>query len=115
MKRKIVLASAILVVSALTAFFLLRRDSNSARFIPASANFKVPPYADVQYPFVLSSPFENGLVWINTWNNTPGFAKSYLYDLEQRKVLGEIVNGWPVLGNRDQSKVLLMANSTSLR
>lgn len=105
MKRTIIIGSFVLVAVAVLALILFGTDSKAPRFVPAPAGFKVPSHSHIQYPFLLPNPFEGGLVWIDAWNKDDNH--SYLYDLEQKKVLGELVNGWPVFGNRDQSKVLL--------
>lgn len=88
-------------------------QSNAPRFVPAPAGFKGGAYTEMDYNFLLPSPFEGGLVWISVFNKR--VSHSYLYDIEHKKVLGELINGWPEFGNRDQSKVLLMGNPGSFK
>ncbi len=65
------------------------------------------------YGFLLPGPFEGGLVWISTFSANPRSTHTYLCDVDQKKILGELTNGWPVFGNRDQSKILLHTHHAS--
>ena len=106
MKRKITVALLLLVSVALGLLTAVSKlDSQSPHFVPVPPDFKVGAYARLSYNFLLPSPFESGLFWV-TAGNKGGF-RTYLYDIERKKVLGELTNGWPIFGNRDQSKVLV--------
>jgi hypothetical protein len=115
MKRKIAIVGFVLICAAsLILLFVSKSDSNAPRFVSAAPGFKIGAPNQLAYNFLLPSPYEAGLLWISTFDRK-GVPRTYLYDIEQKKVLGELTNGWPSFGNRDQSKVLLTGHSASLK
>ena len=107
MKRKIILGTIIILGFLLVAFLSFSPDSGAPRFVPLPAEFKIDKPAHMTHNFLLPSPFENGLVWISSFGTNAHSARTYLYDVDRKKALGELMNGWPIFGNRDQTKVLL--------
>ena len=104
MKR--VLFLACVFVFLLAVYLFITWDPNAPRFT-RSLWFKVPTHTHLSYQFLASRPFAGGKMWISLHNST-NWSGSYLFDIEQRKVLGELQNAWPVLLNRDGTQLLCM-------
>jgi hypothetical protein len=107
MKRRWLLILVALLLIAL-AFFLFRSrlDSNAPRFVPVNAA-TITPGDDEQFDFMADAPFANDRMWIWT-----GIASRHpqlvLYDLRQKKILGQLLNGdSPSLSSRDGSRLLV--------
>ena len=60
---------------------------------------------NLSYWFLSSSPFEGGTMWVSTSSGTNAWH-CFLYDIDQRQILGELLRGQPVFMNRDQSRLL---------
>jgi hypothetical protein len=114
MKRKILLA-VVCIVLALVLFTFLSSNSNpdAPHFVPTPPGFKIDPSRRLHYDFLLPSPFENGLAWITVFDTNKARARTFLYDIQRTKFIGEMLNGWPVFGSRDQAKVLLRSKDSS--
>lgn len=84
-----------------------RSRSNAPGFIELDSAGITRSYSQVSYSFLAPQPFEGDKMWIHTWNyGIPREWHCYLYDLSQRKVLGELVRGDVAFLNEDQTKVL---------
>src|SRR6058998_2414110 len=76
---------------------------------PQFERFHTPPavqaFQEIGYDFLGPCPFEGGKMWITAWSSRTNW-QTFLYDIDQSSVLGQLTNGWPVLLNGDQSKLL---------
>src|SRR5262245_11908045 len=100
-KRLVFLVVGTLALLVPILWLLQLAASDTPRFVPAPPNFKVGSYESMFYEFLIPSPFEGGLFWITVSDKVEKKHHVYLYDIEQKKVLGEMINGWPIYGNRD--------------
>ena len=90
--------------------FLLARvppeDATPPRFVRTTA----PPtnaFQRVHYSWSDMAPFSGGKLWVWTLStSTNPSTRSYLYDLDERKVLGELIKGWAVFSDGDGSRLL---------
>ena len=116
MSNKLVCA-VLLTVAALSLGCFLRNwlgfDPNAPRFVAAKARFIPGPQERVAYEFLNSSPFEGGKMWVSAGSKKENHV--YLYDIDNRKILGELLNARPVYFNRDQSKLLCSRRSPAGR
>jgi hypothetical protein len=106
MKRRAFISSVILLLAlAITLFVGLKSPHpNAPRFT------KVPPPDSVRYidyGFLNPRPFEEGKMWINASFIASSGATNFgalVYDIENRRVLGRVTDGWPVMlfGNPPQ-------------
>jgi hypothetical protein len=106
MKRRAVTSIVILVLAlAITLFVGLKSPRpNVPRFT------KVQPPASVRhihYDFLSPRPFEQGKMWIDASFIASSGATNFgafVYDIEHRRVLGQVTKGWPAMlfGNPPQ-------------
>jgi hypothetical protein len=105
MKRTAVIAG-IAVLLGLSILFMLppKPDPQAARFV-AGTDKPVGPFRTIHYDWGAPVPFAQGKVWI--WAISSATNRHFfLYDLDTRLVVGELLNAGPVFCNRDQTKVL---------
>ena len=108
MKRSLLPILAVLAFIALAVFIFLwaRHDSHAPRFVPGNPA-SIPPIGQQQYDFLADVPFENDRLWILTYVRNR-YSHLYLYDLRQKKILGELFNAdSPSLSSRDNSRLLV--------
>jgi hypothetical protein len=106
MKRiKIILPVVVLLlIGFLLIISLSPANSNAPRYVPVKTQ-PAGPFGSVHYDWAGAAPFVGGKVWIFTaLSRTTGHE--YLFDLEKRKVLGELFNAGAVFANQDQTKLL---------
>jgi hypothetical protein len=103
--KRIVLAGLCLLALALLWFVFIKPDSDAPVFRPPRGPAKIPAYDEIHYDFLSPSPFEGGKMWVAVFGGT-NHGHVFLYDLDQRKVLGELLNAIPVFMNRDQTRLL---------
>lgn len=114
MKRKVIIAGVILLcLVALGFFFLAQSNPNAPKFIPAAPDFKLGPAPRISYHFLDPRPFEGGVMWVSVVRNKK--FQWYLFDIDQKKVLGELVNGWPESGKAGHAKVILNSPNASVK
>lgn len=101
MKRLLIMALILLVV--LVAWLIISHQPNAPQFKPISS-FQAPSYKTLHYNFLQERPFEGGKMWLLLRDGTNNLGW-YLYDIEQRKVLGELRGAWPAFSGPDQSQV----------
>jgi hypothetical protein len=110
-KAKVVALLILLVVLATSVFVALKSpDTNAPRFrkigAPTSAN-------QISYDFLSSRPFEGGKMWVLA---SPGGTNrpAFLYDIEHRRVFGEVINGWPEMLLTDPPRLVCSQSSPVL-
>ncbi len=106
MKRiKIILpVLLVLFLGFLATHHSSRTDPNTPRYVAVNTQ-PAGPFGSVHYDWAGAAPFVDGKIWISTTlNRTNG--RQFLFDLEKRKVLGELFNGVAVFCNREQTKLL---------
>src|SRR5579863_4157392 len=86
----------------------LMHDRAAPRFEAGPVQVSPGTYGSISYEFLSSSPFEGGKMWISTWPSGAGGQTyhTYLYDIEKRAILGELINAQPAFFNHDQSEML---------
>jgi hypothetical protein len=105
-KLPVVIVSAI-VLLALAIFILLRLDlqSNAPQFMKSSP----PAFGSndtVHFlNFLTSRPFEGGKMCIGVVSSRTNW-QNLVFDIENRRVLGQLTNGWPVMLFGDPPKLL---------
>ena len=93
-------------VSALILLVLheLTLDPTEPRFIPARDHFVPGKYSWMSYDFLSPSPFEGGKMWVGVGSSNE--YHQFFFEIENRRILGELINAAPVFFNRDQNKLL---------
>lgn len=81
-----------------------KQDPNAPRYVPVTTQ-PTGPFGSENYNWIDSAPFEGGKVWVWTLASRTNIH-SFLYDLDKRLVVGELLNGAAVHGNQDQTKLL---------
>jgi hypothetical protein len=91
----VVPAVLLLTVIGLVLVALLNSEQpDPPQFKKTSTTTPLPPAGQISYPYLDERPFEAGKVWVSV---THGIGyRMFLYDIERKKVLGELVNGSPV-------------------
>src|SRR5438874_11847915 len=108
MKRKslLILAVIVLIIFAVLKALVPSRDSHAPRFVPG-APASIAPFKWNHYEWMANAPFENHRMWL--WTAAGNKSHTYLYDLRQRAVVGELFNASvPELCSRDGSRLLLL-------
>ncbi len=86
----------VLVVITLLGLVVLRLPEPNA---PQFKRLQTPPsiqYSnEISYDFMSPRPFEGGKIWIRVWSSRTN-VEIFLFDIEQRKILGQLIKGWPV-------------------
>ena len=112
MKRILTLGVFVILLVTLAAWIAAspKAGASAPRFIPgAPAN--LPAYTWDHYDWSADVPFSSQKVWM--WIAARTNSHSYLYDLDRRVVVGELVNaGMPVLWTRDGSKILCLGHDS---
>src|SRR5579871_3624069 len=80
------------------------KDPLAPRYVPLTAQ-PTGPFGIEYYDAGGSIPFVGGKVWVSTVLSSTNYH-IYRYDLDQRRVLGEIINGGPALTSADGTKIL---------
>lgn len=98
LKMKLVVYFSVLVillVLAISLFFVLTSaPSNAPRFKPARAPASL---TDISYDFSNPRPFEADKMWVYGPSGGTNNKQVFIYDIENRNVLGEVINCWPVM------------------
>jgi len=107
----------VLTVVALAALALLLLPASRSRakdpaFVAGTPS-PIPPFARDDYDWLASDPFAGGKMWM--WTFATGSIHDYLYDLEHRVILGELLHGsLPEMFFRDGSRVLCEGRGSSM-
>ena len=92
------------LVAPLVWVSLSSPDSKAPKFV-ASKIQPAGPFGRVFYDWGGAVPFAGGKVWIFTVPSRTNHSE-FLFDLEQRKVLGELINGAAVFANQEETRLL---------
>jgi hypothetical protein len=107
--KRIVIALAVVFLLILSCLFLMRPPKTGPQFLPVQIQ-PAGPFATEQYDWGGKVPVRDGKLWLLTVTPKTNAAKSrvliYLYDLDRRKVIGQLSNANPVFANQDQTKLL---------
>jgi len=106
--RKIVLVAILLFAGAVIV--LINRNPYSPRFQRVTS-YTPSAYTELSYEFLTERPFEGGQAWLTLIDRTNGSA-AVLFDLEQRKVVGQLLNAWPAYSSADRSKLLCITRGS---
>jgi hypothetical protein len=101
-RRMIVLV--VVLVALVGVIAVLSHNPYAPRF-RKTKSFTAPPYKTLHYDFLAERPFEGGQTWLTLIDGTNGSA-SFLFDLENRKVVGQLLNASPAYSSADKSKLL---------
>lgn len=113
MNRRVflILAGLVCIATAIIAL-LLPHNSHAPRFVPGAPAF-APPFGIEWYGWNADVPFQNDQMWLLVQGGPFGAGKlaytnyTYLYDLRQRKVLGQLFTATPEFSSRDGSRILV--------
>jgi len=84
----------------------LTSDPLAPQFVGVTGSLAIAPEDRVSYEFLTQRPFEGGKMWVSVWSTN--HYRVFLFDIENRVVLGELLDAQPVFLNHDQSRVLCM-------
>jgi len=97
---------------AILLLLLVQSESNSPRF-NKSPSLTFPSNATVHFlNFLTSRPFEGGKMCLGVSFSQTNW-QLLIFDIEKRRVLGEVTNGWPVMLFGDPSKLLCYQITTT--
>jgi len=112
MKRTRIIGVVLLLLAL--AFVLIiswpQTDPNAPRYV-RTQDQPVGPFGVVFYNWNLIAPFLDNKVWIFTRLNSTN-DHAFLFDLEKRKVLGELFKGAAVLSNHEYTKILCQGEAS---
>ena len=103
-KRVTILVTALLLLLLIFLFNWLATDPNAPTFRPGPPQTPLPPLRYFGYEAYAEQPFAGGKVWLTTSSGTNDIH-CYLFDLQSRKVLGELKNANPLFMTEDRTKV----------
>ncbi len=97
----------LLLFFVLLAGFLrwLSADPSRPSFSRFRSQVAVPAYDHLSYDFLAPRPFEGSRMWVNIGKGTNGFH-SYLFDIGEKSIVGELNNASPVFATKDGSRLL---------
>lgn len=87
-----------------TGLMLYMSPPGGPRFQPVSGPVVPWPSGQISYDFLSPAPFEGGKMWITSYSTNR--AEVLLFDIDQRRILGRLNDGWPVMNSGDQTKTL---------
>src|SRR6266545_7618918 len=100
--RLIVLVGACFVLLVAILSGLHARDQHAPRFVPVQTQ-PTGPYSRMDYGWGDFAPVRDGKVRIWAVSGTTNLhIQFFLYDLTNRRVIGELLNANPVFENGDQ-------------
>jgi hypothetical protein len=106
-KRGKIIIFPIAILFILLVIFLTRSPQNdplAPRYVPVQSQ-PTGPFLSESFDWGAPVPFRDGKVWIFASTSRTNHH-DYLYDLDHRKVLGELLNGGVAFANQDQTKLL---------
>ena len=107
--RRLVLAILFVAAAGLALLFsIYGPEPGAPRFRPPPSQEAMRSFAFRQYEFLSPCPFEGGKMWILAWSGATNFHY-LLFDIEQRRVIGELTNATPAFMNRDQTRLLCVS------
>jgi hypothetical protein len=103
--KRIVLVAALLTVPLALLLISHPGEIGAPRFERFGLRTNLPPSVRI-YPAILSeSPLHGKRMWLQiSYSNEP--IPSLLLDLEKRKVVGQLNNGFPLMMTEDETKLL---------
>lgn len=107
------MATALLLAALVPAVLLTSGDGRKLPRYVEGAPASLAPFTMDYYDFLAGNPFEGDRLWM--WTAAGTNAHNYLYDLEHRTIMGELIGGSPVLYDRQNSRVLVMIGSEPVR
>ncbi len=106
----ILLLLLVLFFGLLALFHTSGADPDAPKYV-ALTNQPAGPFGSVGYSWNVDAPFVDRKVWVwSVLSRTNGHE--YLFDLEKRKVVGELLQGGPVFCNRERTKLLCQGRSS---
>lgn len=105
-KRLIIGATVIILVFVGFIIFTLAHQSNPAA--PKCVTLDSQPvgkFKNANFNWTADVPFQDGKVWFFTLLSRTNF-REFQFDVEKRKVVGELLNGGVVFCNRDRTRLL---------
>ncbi|PYM12857.1 MAG: hypothetical protein DME18_10340 [Verrucomicrobia bacterium] len=93
--KRVLSIGAVLAVAILFLVLLRLTESNAPQFKRLQTPPFVQPSNHVSFDFLSPRPFEGGELWIHATSSRTNF-ESFLYDLNRRKVVGQLTRGWRV-------------------
>jgi len=114
MKRAVIILALVFLFAIAILFLTISwsASGNAPQFLAK----KLPPpgnYSSVTYNVANPQPFVGGKVWVWAFQNT-NRSHHYLFDLDDRLILGELFNGSAEFANQDGTKVLCCAAGPNL-
>jgi len=110
MKRIVIAVSGALVLAILVILLLaFANESGAPKFVPG-APATVTPWGPTWYAWHDDVPFRDGRLWLLVDDTNNVVSHIFLYDLNHRAILGELVNNGlhlPLLQNSDGSRLLV--------
>lgn len=116
MKRIVSAGSgAFVLVILLIVLLASGKSRNAPSFVPGAPAVMITG-GPTHYGWSANVPIQNNRIWIYSSSLTNTNRAIYLYDLKQRVILGQLMNtGWPVLQDRDGSRLLVAGPAPALR
>jgi hypothetical protein len=117
MRRILWLALALLAILPITLILMTlfgarKADPDPPRFVPGQPK-SIAPYTRSHYTWNQDIPFSNGKLWL--WGIHQGTNNhSFLYDLDQQTVLGELFAGASEFSNGDGTKLLCRGSDSPM-
>jgi hypothetical protein len=81
-----------------------KADSDAPRYVPVQTQ-PIGPFGSQYCDWGGAAPFHTSKAWIGTYLDRSS-QHFFLYDLDERKILGELFNGGAAFLNGDQTKLL---------
>jgi hypothetical protein len=107
MKRIVITSTAAFLLIVIFVFILAfqgKPDPGAPRFILATSQ-PVGSFGSIYYDWSDPVVFRGSKVWVFTWLSRTNHHM-YLYDIDKRQVIGELLNGGAVFCNQTETKLL---------
>src|SRR2546421_5953952 len=93
--KRILFIGAVLAVAILFLVLLRLPESNAPQFKTLRTAPSLQPSGVIGYGFSSPRPFEGGKMWISVELSRTNI-ETFLDDIDHRKVVGQLIKGWPV-------------------
>jgi hypothetical protein len=97
--------TVLVILLFVAAFIFVIKQNPYAPHFREITSFTTPSYTEIYYDFLAQRPFEGGQAWLTLIGGTNG-TTIILFDLERRKVIGQLLNAQPAYFTLDRSKLL---------
>jgi hypothetical protein len=112
--KKATLVCVVFFSLAAVLFWVALRPPRDAPRFEKIASTNLPPHRSFHFDFLAQRPFQNDRMWIHVIFSRNDYA-CFLYDIERRRIVGQLHNADPVFSSGDGTRLLCKSWSRSFK